>query len=333
MRLLHNLLARRGRERGAALPMLALTMVAVTGMVAFAADIGRLAVTRRHLQNSADAAALAGARQLPGSPSRAQADAYNWAARNGLAWSEVSGAVVSTTQFADDTLTINVRRRVPYTFARVFGLGTKDVTATARVQLFIVQGADTEGSTLFPYAVWGGNQGGPEDVKPGKTVTYRSNQWADRNVNKILPRCKDQGAGKYDNCNWNINSNNFKGYFHWKSRYVYIQPNTVQVHNQGGNAIGTEPIDELQYAQSHDIPVWLPIVTYSDDFGSDLHLVIVNFACVDLDEFDTTGGSDWTGTVLDPDVDPRCKKSFGLRTGGQDPPGTLMPQYTYVVTQ
>jgi hypothetical protein len=52
------------RRRGAIVPLAALMMVFVIAMVGFAVDIGWIAVTRSELQNSADAAALAGAHPL-----------------------------------------------------------------------------------------------------------------------------------------------------------------------------------------------------------------------------------------------------------------------------
>src|SRR5262245_58922245 len=53
-----------GPRRGAIAPFAALMMVFLVGMVAFAVDIGWLAVTKAELQNAADAAALAGAHPL-----------------------------------------------------------------------------------------------------------------------------------------------------------------------------------------------------------------------------------------------------------------------------
>ncbi len=52
------------RRRGVIIPLTALLMVAILGMVAFAVDIGWITVTQSELQNAADAAALAGAAPL-----------------------------------------------------------------------------------------------------------------------------------------------------------------------------------------------------------------------------------------------------------------------------
>jgi hypothetical protein len=52
------------KRRGAMVPLAAMTMVPVIGMVAFAVDIGWITVAQAELQNAADAAALAGAGPL-----------------------------------------------------------------------------------------------------------------------------------------------------------------------------------------------------------------------------------------------------------------------------
>ena len=47
-------------RKAAILPMLAISMVALVGMIALAVDIGILAQTKSQLQSAADAAALSG---------------------------------------------------------------------------------------------------------------------------------------------------------------------------------------------------------------------------------------------------------------------------------
>src|SRR5438445_2869613 len=55
---------RKRARRGAVVPLAALLMVALLGMVAFAVDIGWMTVTQSELQNTADSAALAGVSPL-----------------------------------------------------------------------------------------------------------------------------------------------------------------------------------------------------------------------------------------------------------------------------
>ena len=54
----------RGNQHGAVLVIVAISMIALLGVVALAVDYGYLAVTKTELQNIADASALAGAGEL-----------------------------------------------------------------------------------------------------------------------------------------------------------------------------------------------------------------------------------------------------------------------------
>ena len=56
--------SRSARRRGAVVPLMALMLVFILGVVAFAVDIGYMVVVRQELQNAADSSALAGASQL-----------------------------------------------------------------------------------------------------------------------------------------------------------------------------------------------------------------------------------------------------------------------------
>jgi len=110
-------------------------MVVILGMAAMAIDVGMFLQQRRDLQNAADAAALAGAPDLPGSPASAVANATAWAEENGIGAGELEAVTVSTTYVTDDTVTVQVKRDVPWLFARVLGKGSDTVRAdaTARV--------------------------------------------------------------------------------------------------------------------------------------------------------------------------------------------------------
>src|ERR1700719_2854581 len=56
---------KRGR-RGSVLPLVAMSAIALIGLLALAIDIGMIAIARSQCQNAADAAAMAGARTING---------------------------------------------------------------------------------------------------------------------------------------------------------------------------------------------------------------------------------------------------------------------------
>src|SRR5256885_1573995 len=77
------------REHGQTLVIGILFMTVLLGMVAMTVDVGLLFRDRRHLQNSADAMALAGVAELPTNPGQAVSRAQQWATNNGIASGEI----------------------------------------------------------------------------------------------------------------------------------------------------------------------------------------------------------------------------------------------------
>lgn len=73
---------RRSNERGATIVVIALCMLLFMGAAAFAFDTANLALERQTLANIVDAAAQAGANNLPGNPAGAAQDAQDYAHRS-----------------------------------------------------------------------------------------------------------------------------------------------------------------------------------------------------------------------------------------------------------
>jgi Flp pilus assembly protein TadG len=109
----------------------ALVMVGLMGCAAVVVDVGLLYNTRAALQNSADAAAMAGGAYLPNA-SDARMTAISYAVLNGVQES----AVTVTTPYEGSPAMMEVicTRTVPHTFARTLGFGETRVSARAVVQ-------------------------------------------------------------------------------------------------------------------------------------------------------------------------------------------------------
>jgi len=126
-------------------------MVVILGFAAMAVDVGLFLHERRDLQKAADAAALAGAQELPGAPSEAEANVHEWADKNGIdiAGGELESVEVGTTYAENDTVTVSVQRDVPFVFARVLGFSsdTMRADATARV------GSPTWADNVMPWSL------------------------------------------------------------------------------------------------------------------------------------------------------------------------------------
>jgi Flp pilus assembly protein TadG len=121
-------------QRGQAFVMTAISMVMVCAMAALVLDVGHWFRDKRRLQGTADAAALAGAQQLPESPSGAKSLAQTYANKNG---GDVAGAniVVSSTYGANDTIAVKGQRSDPGIFSRVLGFTSATISAKAKVRV------------------------------------------------------------------------------------------------------------------------------------------------------------------------------------------------------
>ena len=136
-------------ERGQALIMFALGLAVLLGFTAMAIDVGLLYEDRRHLQNTADAAALAGVVDLPQNPSEAKAKAQEWALKHDLTLAQIKTIEVRSTFAANDTLYVEVEQEFGWLFARALGMTTSDVGAKAAARV----GSYAGGHDFLPWAM------------------------------------------------------------------------------------------------------------------------------------------------------------------------------------
>src|SRR3712207_4628142 len=96
-------------ERGQSLVLTLMFVTVLIGMAAAVLDVGSWYRADRKLQANADAAALAGAQELPASPAAAQAAALDYADDNdgGVA---ASGIQFRSTAVANDTIEVTAER-------------------------------------------------------------------------------------------------------------------------------------------------------------------------------------------------------------------------------
>jgi Flp pilus assembly protein TadG len=194
------------REDGQVLALFAFGLVVFCGLVGMAVDVGQLVYTRTDLQKIADAAALAGAQDLPTSTSAARTSAATFGSANGSSTLDVT---FSSTAVANDTITVTATRHVTYSFLKVIGLSGTDVSATAKAK-----GANAKPITgyawtnIAPFIIWGG--GRQSEVHPGidnhcdlhvcpnSSYTFMDVGWMNKQGKPTAP-------------DWTADSNNFKG--------------------------------------------------------------------------------------------------------------------------
>lgn len=119
-------------EKGQALVVTALFIVALLGMATFVIDIGSWFRAQRDTQSIADAAALAGAQELPDSTVLARARAEEYIAKNGPEGAEDNAQInFGSSGWGPNEIHVEIRRDAPGVFAKVFSIDSVNVGAKA----------------------------------------------------------------------------------------------------------------------------------------------------------------------------------------------------------
>jgi Flp pilus assembly protein TadG len=118
-------------ERGQSVVLFSLLVVLFLLFVAMVVDVGFLVMEKRKTQNALDAAALAGAQELPQDSAAAQDKALEYAVANGLDADELSIAFECTSQISlicnasagtYDTIVIEATSKAPVFFGGILGM-------------------------------------------------------------------------------------------------------------------------------------------------------------------------------------------------------------------
>jgi len=121
-------------ERGQAFVLTVISLVVLLGMAALVLDVGAWFHQKRHLQATADAAALAGAQYLPNNPGGASAEALANAGKNG---GGVAGAdiTITSSRAANDTISVKAKKTNAGVFSRVLGVVNVNIGASAKARV------------------------------------------------------------------------------------------------------------------------------------------------------------------------------------------------------
>ncbi len=136
-------------EKGAVAVIAAILITVLIGFAAIVIDVGASYEERRQNQTVADAAALAGAQELPENPDAAVSMAIEYASSNGRAIT-ASAVQITSTNVDNDTIKVSIVSTVNYTLAEVLGFSSGDVYAHGTA----IVGSPTSfgGVKLMPWA-------------------------------------------------------------------------------------------------------------------------------------------------------------------------------------
>lgn len=127
-----NLLVKMLRKKdGQSLIITAMLMVVLLGSAALAVDVGSLFLSKSNLQNAADAAALAGASELPDDPAAAIVVAKDYLLKNNVP----DDSSTITTGENDKSITVTISSTQSLFFAKALGIGTSDITVDATASI------------------------------------------------------------------------------------------------------------------------------------------------------------------------------------------------------
>jgi len=135
-------LRRRLDEKGAALPFVAVMLVLLIGMAAFAIDLGWIFLSSSRVQRAADSAALAGVVYLPSDTTNVSAFAVNGAQANGYSVGTVNGNPTGTggpddlawQALADNKLEVTLESQIDTFFLKVLGFDSLDIARMATAE-------------------------------------------------------------------------------------------------------------------------------------------------------------------------------------------------------
>jgi Flp pilus assembly protein TadG len=143
------------RERGQTLVLITVFMMSLLGMAAVAIDVGSWYQQKRHVQNVADSAALAGAGRLPAGWSYADAAAQAEFSSNKLG-SDTVTITNTTLNTANDSVTVTVHATAPTFFAKLFSKASVDISGSARATVLSYTGVTSTGNVM-PWGIMKGS--------------------------------------------------------------------------------------------------------------------------------------------------------------------------------
>lgn len=117
------------KERGSVVVLVTLALTVLLGFCAIVTDVGLLYAEKAHLQNSVDAAALAGVQELPNNSNYAKEIAQDYASQNG------APAVTVSFEANNAIIIVQATQQVPTYFARIWGITEEQISVSAKAMM------------------------------------------------------------------------------------------------------------------------------------------------------------------------------------------------------
>ena len=287
-----------GDDRGAVAVIVALSMTVLLGIAAFVVDLGYLQWQKRHLQNAADAAALAGARELLENEGDVEAIIKQYVSANGLDENTDIDKIDIDNNSERVRVVLKVERDL--FFARALGFGSQHVAAKAAAAARPIGKMDN----LRPLGILKDNVDGLknedlfslyEKADPDKEEHKDAGNWGTVNF---------EGSGSPTNDISTWVENGYEGVISIHDDQVHTAPGA------GANAYK----DLIPLNTEIFVPVvdWLP-----GEGGGSTQVSIVGFACIEIVGIEGSGANleltaKYKETIVHQEIDQEAQ-DFGLR--------------------
>jgi Flp pilus assembly protein TadG len=268
-------------ERGAVAVIVAICALMIFGFAAYAIDSGQAWTSRRHLVTAADASALATAKAYSeGKDGCATAAASSLTDNHpGATLTDCNPQVLSSSR---GYVTVRGQATVQYTFARVFGIDSKDISATTTAQWGIPKAV----AGLRPFGLcidanqqlkdWLAHPVGTSGVV---RVTYGKDQ----------PTACGAAPGNWGVVDFDGGSNANSDTMNWVENGYDGTVSVGDTLSGDTGAISSALNDGLSYLKSSGETFALPVFDTITNPGSNAQMHIVAFVLVKLVDYRVTG--------------------------------------------
>ena len=291
-------------KRGSAIILLAISMTAIIGFAALAADVGLMTYNKSKLQNAVDAAALAGAHEIPEDTSLGEIVAEDYLDKNGENVGSLADCDISFEE-SDKKIVVEATYKVDFFFAKVIGKDSANVTVRAAA---INAPVKKVVSGLRPFAVL------EEDTEKEGLVTLKvgDKKNADKD-DKLGPG--NFGAVGLEQDGKDTGANVYRDNIHFGTTGSYWIGKKIDTET--GNMAGPteQGLADLFAAEGDVVVVYVPVVDTLYVNGKK-SITIVGFASFELKKSENTVKDEVRGRFVDfvtPGVADPDGEDYGLR--------------------
>jgi hypothetical protein len=275
-------MSRTGNERGQVIVLTVIGLTVLLGMSALVLDVGAWFRSKRQLQATADAAALAGAQALPDDPGTAYNLALDYANKNGGA---VDGGdvTITSTNAGNDTISVAAKKQEPGFFSAVLGVSAVDVGAKAKALVGITNQALYVAPMVVhcnhPLIQNCNNNGNTPKYHEETTLNYDPSLTPAPGAFGMLNLAGDQNPGSSEEAYWI--SHGYNDYLDVNQDY----------RSDPGAKFSSLNIQDALAGRINGAPLLFPVYEHLGGTGQNATYYVIGWIAFELESYDVQGNS------------------------------------------